>query len=206
MDFWKTFYEYKDTISKSFSYIYKNCPDKEGYYNAFNNLIVQLYELNVFSKFNENKTKKNNKKFQQFLFMWIYKILHDTYKYNKNIQNRFKHVNVDNNIDVNSILSVEKTNTKIDPKDNRQGKKYPPHYNNVSFTSFSPDKNIEYQQTKNLIFNTLKKDIYKKIIILLEQGYSKKEISEKLNISSQYLSLCLNKIKEKVNTLKEVLI
>lgn len=203
MNFWNTIQDNKETINKSFYYIYKNCPDKEGYINAFNNLIIKLYDLNVFNKFNKNKSTYNNKKFQQFLFMWIYKILHDNYKLNKNLQNKFKtNINIDSYINIKE-LQIEHTDTKISTSKDRRGKIYPPCYQNVSYTNFLPDKHIEYIQNRNLILKHLKKDILKKIFLFIEKGYSKKEITDSLNISYQYLSICINKIKKCIISLKE---
>lgn len=204
-DFWTTFNKYKIPIIKSFKYIYKNCPDKEGIYNAFNNLLVSLYELNVFNKFDTNKSSFSEKKFEQFLFTWIYKILHESYSSSKKYSSRFKLTTVDTIPSIEDPCLDKKLSSENINHEDRRGRIYPPHLQDIllNHSIYSQEENLNYKQTLQIILNTLKKPLEKKILLLLNKGYSRKEISSILCVSQQYISSVIKNIQIKISNLKK---
>jgi DNA-directed RNA polymerase specialized sigma24 family protein len=108
-DFWTNYETHKDLIERCFHYLLSHrFPTIEGEHDAYDTMLVKLYELNVFSRFDLRRLiaqkmgmdKKNtyqisesdcceevlqglgidaDKKFEQFVFKWIEHVLSECY-------------------------------------------------------------------------------------------------------------------------------
>jgi hypothetical protein len=107
-DFWQNCEEYKELINRCFLFILNKFPNPDGEQDAYDTLLMRLYELNVFGKFDPKKlvakkmgvNKKDvssisdeacsserlseigidiDKKFEQFIFNWIKHVLQESY-------------------------------------------------------------------------------------------------------------------------------
>jgi len=118
-DYWTNVVSYQDLIKRCFSYLYRKFPNpQDGVQESYQDLLVRLYELDVFSRFDprkilaahgdlsEEQTKKVttakatkllkkrgvnvDKKFEQFVYKWIEHILGESY--HKRVNHRYRYV------------------------------------------------------------------------------------------------------------------
>jgi hypothetical protein len=150
-----------------------------------------------------------NKKWEQFIYKWIEKIINEEYNKNGKLSKRFLHG--DRLVDY-GIPNEERTSWIHDTEEaamyeerfvkyteDRRGRKYPP-----SFTSRyvagedefdSPDGTLEANDVRRAILDRLSGSNDESVFALLEQGLTEKIIAEKLDFSQQYVGVIIRKIR-----------
>lgn len=80
-DYWDNVSYHKELIEKCFHHLYAKYPNSEGVDDTFNTLLTELYRLSVFRKFDPDQHSSDvlEKKFEQFLYVWIQKVLRDAF-------------------------------------------------------------------------------------------------------------------------------
>lgn len=238
-NFWDNYDIHNKLIRRCFSYIYNRHPDPEGKLLSYNNLLVKMHEYNVFERFDINKLiiaagisvvlseKENseevllkagidiNKKWEQFIYKWIEKIVNDEYNKNGRLSRRFipGDTHTDYGIpredasswitDAEEAITYEKKFAEY--TDDRRGRKFPPTFSNRYIAGEEEFDNqleaLEATDMRDNILSKLSGKNDKAVFLLLEQGLSEKEISEKLNFSQQYVGTIIHKIRNLVSQL-----
>jgi len=232
-NFWDNYKINEELIRRCFFHHFNRHPDPEGENRSFNNLIVKMHEFNVFGRFDisklviaagisvalsENETSEGallkagvdiNKKWGQFIYKWVEKIINDEYNKNGKMLRKFVHgesltdygiPQEDNSSWINDAEEAATYEKKFSSyTENRQGRKFPPSFNGRYIAGEEEFDNqldaVEATDMRDSIASKLSGKNDKVIFALLEQGLTEKEISDKLNFSQQYVGTILRKIR-----------
>jgi hypothetical protein len=238
-NFWDNYKSNKDLIYRCFSFIYAKYPDPEGTDVSFNNLLVKMHKYNVFARFDisklviaaglsvvlsEKETSEEallkagvniDKKWGQFIYNWVNKIMGDEYLKNGKRMRKFIHGDTLTDYgfpreDSSSWISDKEEAEAYEKKfseytDDRRGRKFPPSFQNRYIAG---EENFDNQldtvaavDLRDSIMRRLSGKNDKAVFILMEQGFTEKEISEKLNFSQQYIGPISRKIRSITNQL-----
>lgn len=232
-NFWSTYAQNKDVVTRCFMHHFNRHPDAEGIDGSFNNLLVKMHEMGVFERFNLRRLAEAagktellskeviteadlkeaginvQKKWEQFLYKWIEKIVND--QYNANGKRSRKFINNYNSMDYG--VSVEERTPWIETEEearayedklakdsgDRRGRIFPPTFENRYVAGEENfDNQFEAQSAsdlKNKIMSRLTGKNDHAVFTLMLQDYSDKEIGEKLEVSQQYVSTITRKIR-----------
>jgi hypothetical protein len=232
-NFWDNYKAHEELIRRCFFHHFNRHPDPEGRDRSFNNLLVKMHELNVFGRFDisklvssagismtlsENETYEDvllkagvdiNKKWGQFIYKWIEKIINDEYNKNGRMIRKFIHSeslidcgipHEDNSSWINDTEEAAIYEKKFSSyTENRQGRRFTPSFRGRYIAGEEGFDNqldaVEAIDIRDNIASKLSGKNDKIIFELLEQGMTEKEISGKLNVSQQYVGTIIRKIR-----------
>jgi len=235
-NFWDNFRNNEALIRRCFSHHFSRHPDCGGVDESFNNLIVCLHEMRVFEKFDlkrlliaagkeglvdmDNVTEealKNvginvDKKWEQFIYKYIEKILNMQYNRTAKLIKRTAHGDTlaDYGLPVESVTSwistaeeatdYEEKYTKYSEED-RRGRVYAPSFSGRYIAGEEGFDNqldaTSVSDLKNRISSELHTDLDHTVFQLLTvEGLSEKEIAIKTETSQQNVNRILLKIKK----------
>lgn len=236
-NFWDNYQNNEDLILRCFRYLFKRHPDNEGESGSFNNLLIRMKELKVFERFDIMKiaiaakekglisegdlsevcTESSlkdlginvDKKWEQFIYKWIEKII--SYEYRRNGRHSRTFINGEDAVNY-GIPVQNKTSWIQDPKkaasysekfnaysNDRRGRKFPPTFSGRYIAGEDEFDNqldaLSTSELKSSIIDKLtgKNDI--RIFELMLLNKTEKEISEELNFSKQYIGSIIRKIR-----------
>jgi hypothetical protein len=235
-NFWYTYQNNMDIIIRCFRYHFHRHPDPDGKDQSFNTLIVKLHELKVFERFDLNKLveaaekvgtinkselssiteeelKKAgidvDKKWEQFLFNWIKKILCNEYDKRGSYYKHFcRAESLEEYGTANELMNswitdseeAEAYEKKFETykKDDRRGRKIPPSFTNRYVAGEEGFDNPFEATAADDLRNAMSKrlsDIEMKILGLLEQGYTERDIVTEIGYSQQYVNKKIHAIR-----------
>jgi hypothetical protein len=233
-NFWDNFFNNEVLIRKCFFHHYNRHPDPENLDGSYNNLIIKLHEYNVFGRFDLKKLMvaaglsvafiqsdmeaeaeldgagvNLSKKWEQFIYKWIEKIINEEYNKNGKRSKRFLHGEklVDYGVpqeERTSWIQNSEEATMYEERfvkytDDRRGRKFPPSFSNryvAGEEEFdSPLEALEATDTRKAILDRLKGKNDESVFNLLEQGLTEKDIAGKLGFTQQYVGPIIRKIR-----------
>jgi DNA-directed RNA polymerase specialized sigma24 family protein len=156
-----------------------------------------------------------NKKWEQFIYKWVEKIVNDEYNKNGRLLRMFipGNTHTDYGIpreDASSWITDAEEAIIYEKKfaeytEDRRGRKFPPTFSNRYIAGEEGFDNqleaLEATDMRDNILSKLSGKNDKAVFLFLEQGLSEKEISEKLNFSQQYVGTIIHKIRNLVSQL-----
>jgi len=233
-NFWENVEENKELILRCFTNLFHRLPDADGIDGSFNNLMLRFYELKVFERFdlkkllkaagkegslNDNDITKDNlekiginveKKWENFIYMWILKIIRDEYNRNGKWLKTFRHNDyyVDYGMPkekVSNWLETEEDIKKYNEKlasykeGDRRGRKYAPTFKERIIPSGeefdNPLDSLSAKRLRESILVRLTGKNDKAVFELLEKGFAVKDICIKFNKSQQYINEIVREIR-----------
>ena len=174
-DFWTNVNNHKETLDRLFNYLLRTfpIPAHENKKSAFADLLLKFEENGIFQKFDTNlpnKSKSEEKAFEQFLLMWTRHYLSEAYAKRSNEYARFS--NTDDIDSVSCDLSMSSDMNAL--------------------------KNIEMKETVKGILSVCKKGIERTVIeSRLTDDCSVLDIASKVNRTHQAVSALIQRVKEK---------
>jgi len=242
-NFWENIKENKDLITRCFRHHFKRHPDAEGWDGSFNNLMVRFYELKVFERFDLNRlleaagkegalidediTIENlelmgidvEKKWEQFIYKWIEKVISYQYTVNGKRTKMFiseRKYSVDTGIpkeEKNSWIATENAEEyekkfAAYKENDRRGRKFAPTFENRFTPSGDEFDNPLEVLSANSLENSIREKLTGKrdiaVFNLLSKGLPEKEIATELNVTQQYVNMIAKRIREVTRSLCEV--
>ena len=78
---WENVSTHESLLRACFHYLLAKYPDPEGAVSAWDYVLLRLYEMSIFSRFDPTKHPAEivDKKFQQFIYKWVEQILNNGY-------------------------------------------------------------------------------------------------------------------------------
>lgn len=249
-DFWTLVKSNDSLIKRCFTHLFSMFPDTNGYTYSFNNVLVRLYEMQIFEKFTHEKLiigklsgmyrkaghKKDealmlakeemdrehytidnvrgkaidvDKKWEQYIYTWIQKIINDEYCKNGNYMRKYRHN--ESMIDYGTpaeeksywieseeeIISFKENNANF--KDDRRGKLFPPSFSNrVRPSEEEFDAALDTLEARDLqesICSRLEDKEQRIFKLLTEEGMSAEEISVAIGCTPQNINRIIKKIR-----------
>lgn len=242
-NFWKNVENNKDIILRCFRHHFKKHPDPEGYHASYHNLLVKMNEYGVFDRFDLerlviaagvegvftgcpisesdliNAGINVEKKWEQFIYKWVEKIVNEEYNRNGKRARSLKHG--DTLFDY-GIPGSDKTSWINDPEDarayekkfnsyskeDRRGRKFPPTFSGryIAGEDFfdDPCDSFSAMELRERILSKLTGINDHAIFELIEKGMTEKEISKELKFSTSYVGKVTRKIRTVVSELCEL--
>jgi DNA-directed RNA polymerase specialized sigma24 family protein len=252
-DFWSNYNENKDLITRCFKFLLNKYPNPDGEMDAYNSLLSDMFRLNVFAKFSRKRLvaqklkidKKSaddavqdsditdeamarmginvEKKFEQYLFVWIEHCLQDRYDRRRKQGARFvtnctiiecpprSFSEVRANFQespwaqgASEELALEKHIEKVD----RIGltRDYPTYKDASAYVGSKIDSPLEDVLHNDLVSKfmvSMQPGKEKQVAELIMKGYAQSEIADVIQCSSQYVGMLLKRVRERFNMLME---
>jgi len=252
-DFWSKYESNKDLITRCFKFLLNKYPNPEGEMDAYNSLLSDMFRLNVFAKFSRKRLvaqklkidKKSadtevsdsditdeamarmgidvEKKFEQYLFVWIEHCLQDRYDRRRKQGARYvtnctilecpprSFTEVRANFQESpwaqgaaEELSLEKHIEKVD----RIGvtRVYPTYKDASAYVGSKIDSPLDDMIHKDLVskfMTSMQQGKEKQVAELIMKGYGQSEIADVLQCSSQYVGTLLKKVRERFSIIME---
>jgi len=239
-NFWSNVKKNESLIKRCFVHHYKRHPDPEGVDSSYNNLLVRLNELGVFDRFELRKLViashaegligdqeltpellksigiNVEKKWEQFMYKWIEKIVNEEYNKNGTYSRKFVRgeelhdygiPRSEQSMWIEDRKEAEEYEAKFNAynEEDRRGRKFPPTFSNRYIAGEEDfDNQLEAysaSELRSLILTKLTGKNDHAIFELLEQGYAEKAIAEKLGCSRAYASATIREIRGIANQL-----
>lgn len=231
-NFWDNVKNNEALIKRCFMHHFNRHPDPEGVELSYNNLVMKMHEYNVFGRFDlrklvvasgisvalsddpekalEDAGVNVNKKWEQFIYKWIEKIINEEYNKNGKLSRTFIHN--DTLIDY-GIPEREKVSWITDPQEaeayeakfqsytsDRRGRKFAPTFRDHSRYSEgefdSPEDVAEASDLREYIMSKLTGRYLLDVFLLMEKGYSRGPIAKEIGFSPEYVRRMMNKVRE----------
>ena len=224
--FWKGYAQYETLIKKCFNYIYgRKFPNynREDEQETYNDLLITLENLDIFNKFDPTKCFKRaiplEKRFEQFMYKWTESFLSRSYNERKVRTNRFRRTSATNDIHTGSFVSnyvtksePSETYIQLDLLSSKQKSteyklKAKAHKEAVAYHVSDPQEEPITSVEDDLveadlwsgILGSCKSDMERQIVTLRKEGSNNEEIAAVIGYTKQYVSLILDKIKDRFN-------
>jgi len=222
-DFWTNYHEYEEVIISSILHIVRTQfpnKDPQGESEDMNFVITELYRLNIFGKWKEERLtsgKTNpNAQFEKFLYQRIWAILWNEYARRKKRSMRFKRMPnnneyhketyqtpdrlYDDEIKIDDI-AIEKRDKEAALRHKRAVSQPTIHdvgeINGSCSLAATDDALIHKEMIQNIL-SVCNNEKERKIIQLRQEGLRMYEIGETLKMTGANVSITLIKIKERL--------
>jgi hypothetical protein len=242
-NFWKNVENNKDLILKCFKHHFKKHPDPDGEQASYNNLLVKMNEYGVFNRFDlerlviaagmegvfsgipltESMVKSMGidveKKWEQFIFKWIEKILNEEYNRNGKISRTFRH---GNKLFDYGIPRNNRTSWIDDPREaiayevkfnnysktDRRGRKFAPTFYERYIAGDEgfddPCEAFSATELRKKILSRLNGTNDQAVFKLMEKDMTESAIAKELNLSTSYIGKVISKIRTVTSELCEI--
>lgn len=242
-NFWKNIENNKELILRCFMYSFKKHPDPDGEQASYSNLLIKMNEYGVFNRFDlerlviaagveglleglpltESWVKAVgvdvDKKWEQFIFKWIEKIINEEYNRNGKISRTFKH---GNRLLDYGIPEPDRTSWIDDPEEaiayeekfnsysetDRRGRKFAPTFSGRYIAGDEgfddPCDALSAMELRERILSRLTGINDHAIFELMEKDMTESAIAKKLNLSTSYIGKVIRKIRTVVSELCEL--
>lgn len=242
-NFWSNVKKNESLIKRCFVHHYNRHPDPEGVESSYHNLLVRLNELGVFDRFELRKLViashaegligdqeltpellksigiNVEKKWEQFIYKWIEKIVNEEYNKNGTYSRKFVKgeelhdygiPRSDRKMWIEDRKEAEEYEAKFKAynEEDRRGRKFPPTFSNRYRAGEEGFDNqldaYSASELRNQIIGRCSNPKEILVFELLEQGYAEKDIAEKLGCSCAGAGLMIRKIRDTVRRLRTV--
>ncbi len=218
-DYWKNYEEYKDVISRCFFHISKKFRIDDSYEAIYNTVLVELHRQEIFIKFDPSRVDTSKisveKKFEQYLFMWINQILSNLYRsrgkqksmfvnygdmnnYHPETYKANRKVGLNNDGNVDENWDMMHNAPSIEPSISSVDKKYP-WYEQTSGFYVAEQENAEdivfFKEIMELVRSKISED--KRVIFdLFIKNYEPKDIAKLLGYTPEIIYRAVRECKE----------
>lgn len=221
-DFWSKIEEHDSLIHRCFNYcLHNRYPNPEGSEDAYNDLIVCMWEMKVFSRFDEKRLSKGasvSKSFEQFIFSWVNKILSEAYKKRGLHSKRYLHaeglterqnlsdlrMRLDETPWAQSLEEKESTRAYSEKRVDRKRIRIPPLPSDVGeYVGSAAEDPLESLSARDLyetIRGNIRKERDRKILDLMAEGISQQEIAEGMSMNKSTLNQVVRRIRQTTKT------
>lgn len=221
-DFWVNYHEYEEVINSSIMHIVRTqFPNKESQGDAddMDYVITELYRLNIFGKWNEERLTKGkanpSSQFENFLYQRIWAILWNEYGRRKKRSMRFKRLPGIADLHKETYSTPDRLyedEAKIDEitlnkreeearlRHKRAGSQPTIHdvgeiAGNSSLAA--TDDDLRHNEMIKAIMSVCQNEKERTIVKLRQDGLQMNEVGEALNMSGSNIGAILNKIKNR---------
>lgn len=227
-DYWENLRHHKHLFEQCFNYLYlkkykATCSKEE----AYNQIILRLHQLNVFSRFDPSKhpEKMRGKKFEEFLFNWIRKVFSEMYRekhlemlrysscsdidqmspgseYLDEARRYITRTWRDHSLEVLNRMDDIKRKKGIDVSHVQHNKYYPDYRDVYTYVGDVRDDALEHTQHVEImetVSGLLRSDREKLVIDLYLQGYNQREIAKQAGCSNAHIRNIMAKIKSRLS-------
>lgn len=210
-DFWANHKEYERLLKRCFYYIYSRFPDPDGTQNSYHDLLMQLMSMDVFHRFDASRHAPGavDTKFEQFMFMWIQKVLEDAYRARGKRAARFFPTNCE---DIHKeSLYIKNLCQELEPIQRKKelvarketgdarGLKFYPSYQDmddyISDPNIDPIDSMGAEETISQIMWRLKNDTERKVLKMMLMHCEVAEIATSTGFSKAYIHHIIKKIR-----------
>ena len=231
-NFWDNVKNNEALIKRCFMHHFKRHPDPEGVDRSYNNLMVKMHEYNVFNRFDIRKLVvaagisvaisddperalaesgvNVNKKWEQFIYKWIEKVINEEYNKNGKMSRTFFHgedliesgiPKCDKTSWINDSVEAAAYEAKFQSySGERRGRKFSPTFEDRTTYSEegfdSPADIVELSDLREYVVSKLTGKYLQEVFSLMEKGASRKDIAREMGFSPEYARRMMNKVRK----------
>lgn len=216
-DYWTNVKTHEDLIKRCFYHLSYKFPNPDGFDDSYDHMLAKMAcfkgGTDIFRKFKPAMHSKDivDKRFEQWIYMWMHHILEEYYLKRRLHANRFKTTNFAKDFNKETVQEWrachhmyrwddEKPHTPKNPNNTQRKPKYIPTIddlgNYLTDQNEDPLSGIIAEETKDIVRRRLASDKERKVYDLMLDGLQPKDIAPVMGTTSSCVSAHIKKIRE----------